>query len=217
MKQKEWKVRNKILIIGIISILFLLVTIVPYNAMSNYQIDLKNGSSNNHFIAGRFSNFYKEDEYNYIDAVHMICINVSSKKIDLFTSNERIFFSQNYVGLEFLNVILIKTQIQAIWADKNVTLDFFYGSECGACADDLILIQEAFQHNPIYKDRLSVNLKDVNVDENFFNEWKEQYQIYFIPFVVIISENEIISIVDEFHISEEYINNIIENILKIES
>jgi len=216
MKQKEWNVRNKKLIIGIISILFLIITIVPYNAMSNYQIDLKNGSSNNHFIAGRFSNFYKKDEYNYIDAANIICINLSSKKIDLFTSNERIFFSQNYVGLEFLNVILIRTQIQSIWADKNVTLDFFYGSECGVCDDGLNLIQEEFQHNPIYKDRLSVNLKDVNVNENFFNEWQEQYPIYFIPFVVIISEYEIISVVDEFHLSEDYINNIIENILKID-
>ena len=73
---------------------------------------------------------------------------------------------------------------------SGLTMDFFYSSNCGECEKDLQMIEKYFVKNESNKGILKVYLKDIATNKTAFEEWKDEYDFYPYPFVVIKNETK---------------------------
>ena len=93
-------------------------------------------------------------------------------------------------------------------AESPIILDFYYSESCGSCIPYKELIISEFENNPDYNKILTVNIKDVDLQE-YLDEWRDSYDFYPYPFVVISSSYQTSEIIGEFEISTEYLSEII--------
>ena len=96
---------------------------------------------------------------------------------------------------------------------SEITMDFYYSSNCGECEDKLHLIETYFINNESYKNILRVNLKDVITNDTAFQEWKNIYDFYPYPFVIIKNDSIATPPIGEFNITISNLNNIINQFL----
>ncbi len=92
-------------------------------------------------------------------------------------------------------------------------MDFYYSSNCGECEEKLDLIRNYFIENNPYNDSLKVNLKDVVTNDSAFEEWKNIYEYYPYPFVVIRNETISTAPIGEFEITVSNLTRIIDEFL----
>jgi hypothetical protein len=109
-------------------------------------------------------------------------------------------------------IITLQIFINTAIAENKIILDYFYSSNCGSCEEKLVVIEEGFENNESYNEILTITKKDIVVNEQYMQEWMDIYDYNPYPFVVIISgENK--TIIDEFDITVENIENVISTYL----
>lgn len=96
---------------------------------------------------------------------------------------------------------------------SEITMDFYYSSNCGECEDKLNLIQTYFINNESYKNILKINLKDVITNDTARQEWENIYSFYPYPFVIIRNNSISTPPIGEFNITVSNLNNIIDQFL----
>ena len=110
--------------------------------------------------------------------------------------------------------ILSQSLIQPVLAEGIIVLDFFYSSNCESCEEKLILIENDFEKNETYNGTLTVNIKDIAVNEEYLGEYLDKYIEHVVyPFVVIKSGNNE-TVIDEMDITVEYVGNVIASYLE---
>lgn len=93
-------------------------------------------------------------------------------------------------------------------ADSPIILDFYYSESCGSCIPYKDLIIREFENNQEYNPILQVNIKDVDLQE-YLEDWRDNYEFYPYPFVVLSSQYQTSELIGEFEISTEYLSEII--------
>ena len=95
----------------------------------------------------------------------------------------------------------------------DITMDLYYSSNCGECDEKLELIRTYFIENETYSDVLEVNLWDIITNDTAFDEWKNTYNYYPYPFVIIRNNTISTPPIGEFDITVSNIANIISQFL----
>ncbi|RLF40408.1 MAG: hypothetical protein DRN12_05455 [Thermoplasmata archaeon] len=119
--------------------------------------------------------------------------------------------NKKIIGIIILLYVSIFLAIPAIASE--VTMDFYYSSNCGECEEKLHLIETYFINNESYKSILKINLKDVITNDTAFQEWKNIYDFYPYPFVVIKNDSISTEPIGQFNITVSNLNNIINQFL----
>ena len=96
---------------------------------------------------------------------------------------------------------------------SEITMDFYYSSNCGECEEKLNLIQTYFINNESYKNILKINLKDIITNKTALQEWEDIYNHYPYPFVIIKNNSISTEPIGEFNITVSNLNNIIHQFL----
>lgn len=92
--------------------------------------------------------------------------------------------------------------------NDGVVLDFYYSESCGTCDYFKQLITDNFKNNDSYNEMLTVNIKDVDSDQ-YYPEWRDEYNLYPYPFVVISTPFQQTDEIGEFEITISYLDDII--------
>lgn len=116
--------------------------------------------------------------------------------------------SKHHAIIVIIFLLLIPTLSGIAQADSSIVLDFYYSESCGSCIPYKDLIISEFENNPEYNSRLSVQIKDVDL-QDYLDEWRDNYDFYPYPFVVISSPYQTSEIIGEFEISTEFLSEII--------
>ena len=115
--------------------------------------------------------------------------------------------TQKLLIVAFL-LILSQSLIQPVLAEEKIVLDFFYSSNCASCEEKLVIIEDDFEKNETYDDILIITKKNIATNEDYLDEWRNVYDYYSYPFVVIKSgTNE--TIIGEMDITVGYVGNVI--------
>lgn len=105
-------------------------------------------------------------------------------------------------------VLLFIPSFTGIAIGEPIVLDFFYSETCGTCQPFKEQIISDFKQNSEYEDFLTVNIKDVDKDE-YLKQWRDEYDFYPYPFVVILSPYQESKVIGEFEITTAYLSDII--------
>ena len=76
------------------------------------------------------------------------------------------------------------------------------------------MIENEFENNVKYEDVLIVNMKDIANDTTYLDEWRDEYDYFPYPFVVIKCGTNMTGPIGEYDIDAEYIMNVIGSYLK---
>lgn len=94
-------------------------------------------------------------------------------------------------------------------SESKVTMQFYYSSNCGDCMTTLEIIEQNYIENTsLYKNNLTVLIKDIADNEIYFQEYQQYDEVY--PFVVISNETAQSDPILEFDITVSNLNNIID-------
>ncbi len=111
-------------------------------------------------------------------------------------------------------LLLIGTMQTVVAQDQDVKLQFYYSSNCGDCMIVKELIEKNYEDNSSkYGDNLTVIIKDIAVNETYFQQYIAYDAPY--PFVVISNMNETRESepILEYDITVDYVNSVIDAFL----
>jgi len=120
--------------------------------------------------------------------------------------------SKILIPLFILTILLFNIPLSLANENPQVTLDFYYASSCPSCDDAKDLVITEFKENPNYENIIVVNIKDVDTEE-ILAEWRDVYDFFPYPFLVISSPYEKTDEISEYKMTVNYIEGIINEFL----
>ena len=112
----------------------------------------------------------------------------------------------------FTFIVLLLTAQSGLAQENQVTLELYYSSNCADCMRVVELIEKNYVDNTsTYEDNLTVQIKDIAVNNTYFEEYSEYDEPY--PFVIISNETAESEPILEFEITVSYLNEIIDGFL----
>lgn len=106
-------------------------------------------------------------------------------------------------------LLLLPSVMSSSTEESTIVLDLFYSESCGSCDFFKQLIINEYLKNESYSEFLTVNIKDVD-NQEYYEEWNEEYDLYPYPFVVISSPYQQTNEIGEFEITVSYLNEFID-------
>ena len=116
--------------------------------------------------------------------------------------------SMRHKAIIAILILLLIPSLSGFANAEPIILDFFYSESCGTCLPFKEQIISDFKDNPEYDDFLTVNIKDVD-NEKFHDEWRDEYDYYPYPFVIIFSPYQESEIIGEFEITTAFLSDVI--------
>ena len=86
-------------------------------------------------------------------------------------------------------------------AEQPLTLDFYYASTCESCEEKLRLIEQEFKDNESYDSFLTINIKDIAINDTYRDEWRNLYDSFPYPFVIFKNATSTTEPIGEFDIT----------------
>ncbi|MDG6229733.1 MAG: hypothetical protein QCH96_07185 [Candidatus Thermoplasmatota archaeon] len=111
-----------------------------------------------------------------------------------------------------LSTLFLAFPSAALIQQPPITMDFYYASSCPSCDEQKDLVTINFLENPRYETIVNVSIKDVDTEE-MLAEWKDLYDFFPYPFLVISSPYQKTSEISEYKMTVAYIENIIDEFL----
>ncbi len=106
-------------------------------------------------------------------------------------------------------IVLLLMSTIGIAQQSTVTMEFYYSSNCGECMRVLEVIETNYiQNTSRYGENLSVLIKDIAVNDTYFDEYNDYDEPY--PFIIISNETNETDPILEFEITVEYLNKVID-------
>ncbi len=124
------------------------------------------------------------------------------------------FKTKKYFPLVLLMTCILLFCIPSSIATETppINMDFYYASSCPSCDDAKDLIINEFLENPAYDTILQVTIKDVDTEE-ILPEWRDTYDFFPYPFVVISSTFQNTSPINEYKMTVSSLDAIIKEYL----
>jgi hypothetical protein len=117
------------------------------------------------------------------------------------------------ISIIILSIIAFMIISPSLLAEESqITLEFYYSSNCGTCTEKLDLIQSEFENNENFSEFLTVIIKDIVTNDVYLEEWEKLYDFYPYPFVILKTDNYSTDPIDEFIMTYDYLNQTINEI-----
>jgi hypothetical protein len=110
--------------------------------------------------------------------------------------------------LLLISVLLLCIPSSIALETPPINMDFYYATSCPSCDDAKEFIITEFQDNPDFDTIVQVTIKDVDTEE-ILPEWRDVYDFFPYPFVVISSSFQKTSEISEYKMSASYLESII--------